>query len=85
MQKINLYKYEDGGFVTVTPNKRNEADTPNLMRLIADENCTLTNGITEIEVIDVMLDKVDLWTETIKEPSLEQKAHAYDILTGVIE
>jgi hypothetical protein len=63
MQKVDLYKYEENGKVTVTPNKRNETDTPNRMRLIADENCILTDGTTETEVIDVMLDEVDKWTE----------------------
>jgi hypothetical protein len=33
------------------------------MRLIADENCILTDGTTETEVIDVMLEDVDKWTE----------------------
>lgn len=87
MQKVDLYRYTQNNVVIITPNKRSEADTPNLMRLIADENCTLINGTTEIEVIDVTLDEVDRWTEIIKDnlSELEQKAHAYDILTGVIE
>ena len=63
MQKVDLYKYEENGKVTVTPNKRNETDTPSRMRLIADENCTLTDGTTETEVIDVMLEDVDKWHE----------------------
>lgn len=63
MQKVNLYKYEENGRVTVTPNKRNETDTPSRMRLIADENCILTDGTTETPAVDVMLNEVDKWQE----------------------
>lgn len=64
MQTINLYRYEEpNGMVTITPNRRNETDTPSRMRLIADENCTLTNGTTETPAVDVMLDEVDKWQE----------------------
>ncbi len=63
MQIVNLYRYEENGTVIITPNKRNETDTPSRARLIADENCTLTNGTTETEVIDVMLDEVEQWHE----------------------
>ena len=64
MQIIDLYRYEESnGVVTITPNKRNETDTPSRARLVADENCTLTNGTTETEVIDVMLDEVEQWHE----------------------
>ena len=41
----------------------NETDTPSRARLVADENAILTNGTTETEVVDVMLDEVDLWHE----------------------
>lgn len=100
MQKINLYRYEINGAVLITPNKRNETDTPSRARLVADENCTLTNGTTETEVVDVMLDEVDKWAEinALDEAteadyinaledlkSLKEKANAYDILTGVSE
>ena len=86
MQKVNLYRYEETNKVTITPNKRTESDTPNRMRLIADENCILTNGTTETEVIDVMLDEVDKWTEiggATEATEAELKAQAYDILMGV--
>lgn len=63
MQKVNLYKYEENGKVTVTPNARVETDTPSRIRLIADENAILTDGTTETPAIDVMLDEVDLWHE----------------------
>jgi hypothetical protein len=93
MQKVDLYRYEDNGTVIITPNARAETDTPSRMRLIADENCTLTNGTTETPAVDIMLDEVDLWTEvevttetpTEIEAAEAEKAHAYDILTGVIE
>lgn len=63
MQIIDLYRYEDKGTVVITPTPRAETDTPSRMRLIADENTMLTDGTTETEVIDVMLDEVDKWTE----------------------
>ena len=63
MQKVDLYRYEENSTVIITPNARAETDTPSRMRLIADENCILTDGTTETEVIDVMLDEVDKWQE----------------------
>lgn len=63
MQKVDLYRYEENSKVTITPNARAETDTPGRMRLIADENCILTDGTTETEVIDVMPDEVDKWHE----------------------
>lgn len=63
MQKVNLYRYEENGTVIITPNARAETDTPSRMRLIADENCILTNGTTETPARDVMLDEVDKWHE----------------------
>ena len=49
--------------VTITPNKRNETDTPSRMRLIADENAILTDGTTETPAVDIMLEDVDKWHE----------------------
>lgn len=63
MQIIDLYRYEDNGTVIITPNKRNETDTPSRARLVADEGAILTNGTAETEVVDVMLDEVELWQE----------------------
>jgi hypothetical protein len=63
MQIVNLYRYEENGTVIITPNKRNETDTPSRARLVADEGAILTNGTTETEVVDVMLDEVELWQE----------------------
>lgn len=63
MQKVELYLYNDGKTVVVTPNKRNETDQPSRMRLIADDNAVLINGETEALAVDVMLDEVDLWNE----------------------
>ena len=63
MQIIDLYRYEDNGTVTITPNKRNEADEPSRARLVADEGAILTDGTTETEVVDVMPDEVDKWHE----------------------
>lgn len=100
MQIIDLYRYEDNGTVVITPNKRNETDKPSRARLVADEGAILTNGTTETEVRDVMLDEVDKWHEiggadeatesdyinALEDlKSLKEKANAYDILTGVSE
>ena len=71
MQIIDLYRYEDDNEIVITPNKRNETDTPSRVRLVADENCTLTNGTKEIEVIDVMLDEIEVWYEIHNETELE--------------
>ena len=63
MHKVNLYRYEDGNTIVITPNPRNETDQPSRMRLIADENAVLTNGEIETLAVDVMLDEVELWRE----------------------
>ena len=63
MQKVNLYRYEDGNTIVITPNPRNETDQPSRMRLIADKNAILINGETEALAVDVMLDEVYLWNE----------------------
>ena len=63
MQKVNLYRYEDGNTIVITPNPRNETDEPSRMRLIADEDAVLINGEIETLAVDVMLDEVELWRE----------------------
>lgn len=64
MQIVDLYRYEENGQVTITPNKRNDTDTPSRKRLIAEgETPFLTNGEIETPAVDVMLDEVDLWSE----------------------
>lgn len=64
MQKVNLYRYEEkDGRVIITPDARLTKDPPERMRLIADENCLLTNGVIETPARDVMLDEVNLWYE----------------------
>ena len=66
MQIIDLYRYEDNGTVVITPNRRNETDTPSRARLVADEGAMLVKGDIETEVIDIMLNEVEQWTETNK-------------------
>lgn len=63
MQKINLYRYETDGRVTITPNAKSSNDEPSRFRLIADEGYVLTNGEINTPAIDIMLDEVELWTE----------------------
>jgi hypothetical protein len=61
---VDLYRYEENGQVTITPNKHNETDTPSRKRLIAEgENAFLTNGEIETPAVDVMLNEVELWSE----------------------
>lgn len=64
MQKVKLYRYEEvNGMVIITPDRRNDTDLPSRMRLIADENCVLTNGIMETPARDVTLDEIEQWHE----------------------
>lgn len=88
MQIIDLYRYEENGTVIITPNKRNETDTPSRARLVADEGAILTNGTTETEVVDVVLDEVEQWHEINgynEATEAAEKAVAFDILMGVSE
>lgn len=84
MQKINLYRYETNGKVTITPNAKNTNDEPSRMRLVADEGYILTNGETNAPAVDIKLDEVELWTE-VSEIDTDLKAQAYDIIMGVTE
>ena len=86
MQAITLYRYvrPDGG-ITISPVKPG-AEYTEMYRLIADEGKALTDGVT----ITACTDTSDpyIWME-IDDPGemteTEQKAAAYDILTGVSE
>ncbi len=61
---VDLYRYEENGQVTITPNKRNDTDAPSRKRLIAEgENAFLTNGEIETPAVDVIFSEVELWTE----------------------
>ena len=84
MQKVNLYRYEENGVVIITPNKRNEADTPSRMRLIADENCILSNGTTETIAVDILLEEVGLWREITETPT-ENEATETDYISALQE
>ena len=63
MQIVNLYRYEENGTVIITPNQRSKTDQPSRYRLIADEGAMLTDGGTETEVIDIMLEDFKKWQE----------------------
>ena len=91
MQTIMVYRYErpDGG-ITVSPVMPRDGTTYDLRyRLIADEGKALTDGRMITSCVDVT--SPDGWTEIEApevEPELtetEQKAAAYDILTGGAE
>lgn len=88
MQMIPLYRYTrpDGG-VTVSTVKP-DGNYTQLFRIVADEGCTLTDGTNCASCTDTA--DPSLWsevedTENAVETITEQKAKAYDILTGVSE
>lgn len=85
MQTIPLYRYTrpDGG-VTISTVKPS-VDYTELTRLVADEGYTLTNGTETSSCVDTATPGE--WTEILdrEESTIEQKAQAYDILTGVSE
>ena len=84
MQTITLYRYAraDGG-VTTSPVMPDSISYDLRYRLIADEGKALTDGATVTTCTDT--DDPTRWTE-IDDPGelseTEQKAMAYDILTG---
>lgn len=88
MQKINLYRYETNGKVTITPNAKNSNDEPSRFRLIADEGCVLTNGEINTPAIDIAMEDIGFWSEIVEveeSSNSDLKAQAYDILMGVSE
>lgn len=88
MQILPLYRYTrpDGG-VTVSTVK-SDTEYTELFRLVADEGMALTDG----NITTFCTDTADpsAWsevedTETPQEAVVQEKARAYDILTGVSE
>lgn len=65
MRIVDLYRYEEDGKVTVTPNKHNEADKPSLYRVIADEGMLVKKGYLETCAIDT--ENADGWVEIVDE------------------
>ena len=61
MRTVNLYKYVETNGIVVTPHARNEEDTPDSYRLIADEGKILKNG--EILTYCVDTHTTDGWEE----------------------
>ena len=58
MQQIELYRYDNtDGSITVTPNKRNDTDTPHAYRLIADEGSSL-NGKSVSNILSLLFSLV---------------------------
>jgi hypothetical protein len=85
MEKITLYRFNrpDGG-VSVSPVKP-DGDYTELFRLVADEGMVLTDGKTVTSCTDT--ENPGAWSE-VSDPDLsevEEKAAAYDIITGVSE
>lgn len=61
MQKITLYRYNRvAGGVTISPVKP-DVEYTELFRLVADEGCTLTDGVNHAECVDT--DNPEAWEE----------------------
>lgn len=52
MTIVNLYKYIDGSETIITPNRRDESDTPYCYRLVAEEGKSITDGTISAPCID---------------------------------
>ena len=74
MKTISIYKYGN----TLTPEKRNDGDTPSYIRIIADDGKVLVNGDERTHSRDITADKMADWHEEdeTKEttPTIEQLA-----------
>ena len=81
MLRIPLYRFtRPGGGVTVSP-VMPDTEYTQLVRLVAEEGCILTDGTTVTACVDT--DNPDAWTEVPELSEVEEKAAAYDILMGV--
>lgn len=74
MNTVNLYKYVETNGIVVTPHARNEADTPDSYRLIADEGKILKNGENLTYCVDTRT--IDGWEE-IDDPTPPEKEMGY--------
>lgn len=89
MQTIPLYRYtrSDGG-VTVSTVKP-DGDYTEMFRIVANDGFSLTDGTTMTACTDTVTPSVWSEVEATNSPNedseIKQKAHAYDILTGVSE
>lgn len=83
MRKFPIYRYirPDGG-VSISPVKPDTEYTERT-RLVADEGCTITDGVTVTTCVDT--DEPDRWTEIADADETAAKAAAYDILIGEVE
>ena len=61
MKIVNLYRYDETNGIAVTPNIRNDGDTPYAYRLIAESGKILKNGDELTYCIDTKTP--DDWTE----------------------
>ena len=83
MEKITLYRFNrpDGG-VTVSPEKP-DCDYTEMCRLVADVGMVLTDGANTTVCTDTT--EPEKWQEVADAENVEQKALAYDIITGAVE
>lgn len=84
MTTIKLYT---GGGVSLSPQDGDGRRESNFVRLVADDGMMLTNGERSATVVDVLKTDVSNWSEVPyvepeEEPTVEDKAEAYDILMG---
>jgi hypothetical protein len=75
MKVIELYRYENEGRITITPNKASDADIPSKYRLIADEGMELTDGDVVADCIDIPCERIDEWHE-VEKPIADSEALA---------
>ena len=71
MRTVNLYKYVETNGIVVTPHARNEEDTPDSYRLIADEGKILKNGEPLTYCVDTHT--IDGWEEIDDATTPEEK------------
>lgn len=88
MKIVNLYRYENpDDSITISPIQKDENDTTNIYRVIADEGNVLTDGVNTYSCVDTNdVSRYDEIAVPIDAESLNidqyQKAAAFDYLTG---
>ena len=81
MRQIPLYS---GNGASLSPNGEGRTLSA-YVRLVADDGMILKNGELETSVIDILASTTSEWEEISapdSEPTVEDKAEAYDILIG---
>jgi hypothetical protein len=79
MRVIELFRYDNDGRITITPNRASETDIPSKYRLVADDGMELTDGTIVSECIDIPCNQIGVWRE-VEQPISDSDALA--ILMG---